>query len=79
MTDKPNKRRISSSRRRSAKKRTDWDLVGLAAAISVVLVGIMGYVALCPWSPFEKEHDAQAVAERLQRVGSVTIGEAGAQ
>lgn len=75
MTDKP-RRTSSSASRRPSKYRTSWDVVGIAAAISVVFVGAMGYVAFCPWNPFAEAHDAGAVAERLQKVGSVVIGEA---
>ncbi|MBQ6656060.1 MAG: cytochrome c5 family protein [Ottowia sp.] len=75
MTNKPH-RTSSSASRKSSKHRTNWDLVGIAAAIAVILVGVMGYVALCPWNPFAEEHDAQAVAERVQKVGSVAIAAA---
>lgn len=75
MTNKPH-RTSSSASRKSSKHRTNWDVVGIAAAIAVILVGVMGYVALCPWNPFAEERDAQAVAERVQKVGSVAIAAA---
>ena len=74
MTDTPHRKK-TSSKSRSASDLTNWSAIGIAAAVSVVLVAMMGYAAFCPWSPFAGEQDVQGVAERLQKVGSVVIGE----
>lgn len=84
MTDTPRRRKpssssssSSSSRRRSSRRdQTDWTSIGIAASISVIIVGLMAYAAFCPWNPFASEYDAEGVAERVQKVGSVVIAEA---
>ena len=76
MTDTTHRKTSSSRRSSSRKDQTDWDTIGFVAAASVVFLALMGYAAFCPWNPFAAERDAQAVAERVQKVGSVVIAAA---
>ncbi len=55
--------------------RTSWGTVLIATAISVALVAMMAYAAFFSGAAAQ-EADRSAVASRLQKVGSVAIGQA---
>ena len=79
MTDTPHRKKSSSSSsRRRSRDKTDWGIIGIVAAMSAVFLALMGYAAFCPWNPSADERDAEAIAARLQKVGSVVIAEAAA-
>ena len=58
--------------------RTSWGAVGITAVISLALVALMGYAAFCQGSQVSAagQGDRQTALERVQKVGSVTIGAA---